>query len=295
VPIVPVNGAQVFIDDTATPADRPDAPTIVFGHGLLMSGRMFATQVERLRPRFRCVTIDWRGQGRSPAAEHGYDMDTLTRDAVAVIERLDAGAVHYVGLSMGGFVGMRLAARHPALLRSLVLLNTSAGPEDPAKVGRYRLLARVYGVVGVGPLRSQVEPILFGPTYRADPATKRQRDEWVAQVGAVKRSGMKKAIYGVTDRDRSPANSTASPPRHSWSPAPTTSPPRSRCPKPSPRRSAAPALRSSTSAVTRAPSNSLTRWANSSSRSSTSTSQITCCSEVPAGGLRRSRLPRGDR
>jgi 3-oxoadipate enol-lactonase len=200
VSIVHVNGAQVFIDDTAAPADRPDAPTIVFGHGLLMSGRMFAAQVQRLRSRYRCVTIDWRGQGRSPAAEHGYDMDTLTQDAVAVIERLDAGAVHYVGLSMGGFVGMRLAARHPAILRSLALLNTSAGPEDPAKVGRYRLLARAYGVVGVRPLRSQVEPILFGRTYLADPASKHQRDEWVAQVGDVKRSGMKKAIYGVTDR-----------------------------------------------------------------------------------------------
>jgi 3-oxoadipate enol-lactonase len=200
MPIVHVNGAQVFIDDTAAPADRPDAPVIVFGHGLLMSGRMFAAQVERLRSRYRCVTIDWRGQGRSPAAEHGYDMDTLTQDAVAVIERLDAGPVHYVGLSMGGFVGMRLAARHPAILRSLALLNTSAGPEDPAKVGRYRMLARVYGVVGVGPLRSQVEPILFGPTYLADPASKPTRDEWVAHVGAVKRSGMKKAIYGVTDR-----------------------------------------------------------------------------------------------
>jgi pimeloyl-ACP methyl ester carboxylesterase len=201
VPIVPVNGAQVFVDDTAAPAGQPDAPTIVFGHGLLMSGRMFAAQVERLRPRYRCVTVDWRGQGRSPAAENGYDMDTLTRDAVGIIEQLDAGPVHYVGLSMGGFVGMRLASRHPALLRSLVLLNTSAGPEDPTKVGRYRLLARIYGVTGVGPLRSQVEPILFGSTYLADPASKRQRDEWVAQVGAVKRSGMKKAIYGVTDRE----------------------------------------------------------------------------------------------
>jgi 3-oxoadipate enol-lactonase len=201
VPIVAVNGAQVFIDDTATPSDRPDAPTVVFGHGLLMSGRMFAAQVERLRHHYRCVTVDWRGQGRSPAAEGGYDMDTLTGDAVAVIERLDAGPVHYVGLSMGGFVGMRLAARHPALLRSLVLLNTSAGPEDPTKVGRYRLLAKIYGVTGVRPLRSQVEPILFGRTHLADPATKRQRDDWVAQVGAVNRAGMKKAIYGVTDRD----------------------------------------------------------------------------------------------
>jgi 3-oxoadipate enol-lactonase len=200
VPIVHVNGAQVFIEDTAAPPDRPDAPVILFGHGLLMSGRMFASQVDRLRDRYRCVTIDWRGQGRSPAADGGYDMDTLTADALALIEKLDVGAVHYVGLSMGGFVGMRLAARHPAAIRSLALLNTSAGPEDPTKVGRYRLLAKVYGLTGVGPLRSQVEPILFGRAFLADPASKHRRDAWAADVAAVKRAGMKKAIHGVTDR-----------------------------------------------------------------------------------------------
>jgi pimeloyl-ACP methyl ester carboxylesterase len=55
-------------------------------------------------------------------------------------------------------------------------------------------------VTGVGPLRSQVEPILFGPKFLADPASKRTRDEWAAEVAAAKRSGMKKAIHGVTDR-----------------------------------------------------------------------------------------------
>jgi pimeloyl-ACP methyl ester carboxylesterase len=82
-----------------------------------------------------------------------------------------------------------------------VLLNTSAGPEDPEKVGRYRLLAKVYGLMGIGPVRSQVEPILFGAAFLADPASKHRLDEWAAEVRAVNRSGMKKAIYGVTDRE----------------------------------------------------------------------------------------------
>ena len=49
----------------------------MFGHGLLFSGWMFHAQVEALRARYRCVTVDWRGQGESPAARSGYDMDTL--------------------------------------------------------------------------------------------------------------------------------------------------------------------------------------------------------------------------
>ena len=58
VPIVRVNGAQVFTDDTAAPADRPDAPTIVFGHGLLMSGRMFAACMP-LGPRSASNSTFW--------------------------------------------------------------------------------------------------------------------------------------------------------------------------------------------------------------------------------------------
>ena len=201
MPTVEVPGAQVYVEDTGAPSGQPDVPTIVFGHGLLFSGRMFAAQVERLRDRYRCVTVDWRGQGKSPATADGYDMDTLTEDAVAVIEQLGLGAVHYVGLSMGGFVGMRLAARHPHLVRSLVLLDTSAGPEDPDKVSSYRLLAKIYGVLGMRPVRSRVEPLMFGPTFLADPRSGPHIEAWLAELRATKRSGMKKAIYGVTDRE----------------------------------------------------------------------------------------------
>jgi len=47
------------------------------------------------------------GQGDTPASATGYDMDTLAGDAIALVGALDAGPVHWVGLSMRGFVGMR--------------------------------------------------------------------------------------------------------------------------------------------------------------------------------------------
>lgn len=201
MPLVEVNGAQLNVEDTEPPVGRPDAPAVVLTHGLLFSGRMFDAQVDRLASRYRCVTIDFRGQGRSPAAKRGYDMDTLADDTAAVIEELALGKVHFVGLSMGGFVGMRLAARRPELIRSLSLLDTSAGPEDPDKVSRYRLLAKVYGILGMGPVQSQVKPIMFGPTFLADPQGELQVEAWMRELKAVQRSGMKKAIYGVTDRE----------------------------------------------------------------------------------------------
>lgn len=200
MPTIDVNGATIAYTDTGAPPGRPDAATAVFGHGLLFSGWMFHRQIAALRERYRCVTIDWRGQGDTPAAARGYDMDTLTQDAVALIGNLDVAPVHWVGLSMGGFVGMRIGARHPDLLRSLTLLDTSADPEDPAKISQYRLLALVYRLVGAKPLLGRVRPIMFGPTFLADPANRAVLDEWAARLRACDPAGVRKAILAVCDR-----------------------------------------------------------------------------------------------
>lgn len=200
MPTITVNGATVAYTDTGAPAGAPDAPVIVFGHGLLFGGWVFREQVAALRDRFRCVAVDWRGQGDSPPSAGGYDMDTLTEDAVAVVRALGVAPVHWVGLSMGGFVGMRIAARQPELVRSLTLLDTSAEPEDPSKVGRYKLLALVQRVIGIRAVVGQVEPIMFGPAFRADPASRPVVAEWVARLGRSDRGALRKAVLGVADR-----------------------------------------------------------------------------------------------
>ncbi|GAA1989928.1 alpha/beta fold hydrolase [Nocardiopsis rhodophaea] len=200
MPTIQVSEATIAYTDTGAPPDLPDAPTVVFGHGLLFSGWLFHHQVAALRDRYRCVTVDWRGQGDSAPTRDGYDMDTLTADAVALIERLGVAPVHYVGLSMGGFIGQRIGARRGGLLRSLTLLDTSADAEDTAKVGRYRLLASVYWLVGLRPVFGQVAPLMFGPTFRASAESRAVIDEWARRLKRCPRSGIRKAVLGVADR-----------------------------------------------------------------------------------------------
>jgi 3-oxoadipate enol-lactonase len=200
MPMLQVDGAPIAYTDTGAPPGRPDAATIVFGHGLLFSGWMFRAQVDALRDEFRCVTIDWRGQGATPATAGGYDMDTLTRDAVGLIEQLALAPVHYVGLSMGGFVGLRIAARRGELLRTLTLLDTSADPEEPKAALQDKLLAAVYRLVGMRPVAGQVKPIMFGPTFRADPASKPIMDEFFAGIARCNRAGLRKAVLAVANR-----------------------------------------------------------------------------------------------
>ena len=132
MPFKQINGAKIYYEETGTGPE-----TLIFSHGLLMNGDMFQQQVEVLSERYRCICYDHRGQSRSEVTDTGYDMDSLTEDAAALIRDLDAAPCHFAGLSMGGFVGMRLAIRHPELLKSLVLIETTADPEPEQNKGPY--------------------------------------------------------------------------------------------------------------------------------------------------------------
>lgn len=195
MPTLDINGARLFVD-----AQGSGPETIVFGHGLLWSGEMFRAQVAALRERYRCITLDWRGQGRSEVTAGGYDMDSLTQDAAALIEQLQAAPCHYVGLSMGGFIGMRLAIRRPELLKSLVLMETSADPEPAENVPRYRLLGWVGRWLGFRLTANRVMPIMFGRKFIQDPARAEERRYWRERLIANNRAGTLHALNGVITR-----------------------------------------------------------------------------------------------
>jgi 3-oxoadipate enol-lactonase len=158
---------------------------------------MFEKQVAHLKNRYHILTYDHRGQGQSEVTENGYDMDTLYEDAVVLIENLKLGPVHFVGLSMGGFVGMRLAARRPDLLRSLSLLETTAQPE-PNKF-KYRLLCSIVQLLGVKIVTKPVMKIMFGDTFLNDPKRAAEKAKWTAELQKNQKS-IVKAVYGVIDR-----------------------------------------------------------------------------------------------
>lgn len=196
MPKLEVRGVEIHYEEQGSGPE-----TIVFSHGLLFSGEMFEAQVEAFSDRYRCLTFDFRGQGRSEVTEGGYDMDSLADDAAALIETLDAAPCHFVGLSMGGFVGQRLALRRPELLRSLTLLDTSAEPEPRETVGRYGRLNFVARWFGLRWVMGPVMQILFGPSWLSDPARDAEREVWRRRLLANHRIGITRAVRGVIQRE----------------------------------------------------------------------------------------------
>jgi len=195
MPRLCVNGATIHYEEHGTGPE-----TIVFAHGLLWSGRMFDRQVDALKDRYRCITFDFRGQGQSEVTATGYDMDTLAADAAALIESLRCAPCHFVGLSMGGFVGMRLAIHRPELIRSLILMETSADPEPRENVGRYRMLNFIARWLGLRLVADQVMPIMFGVKFLNDPTRAQERAIWRERMIANHRIGISRAVQGVIDR-----------------------------------------------------------------------------------------------
>ncbi len=161
---------------------------------------MFDNQVQALRDRYRCITFDFRGQGKSEITPSGYDIDTLSKDAAALIEALKCAPCHFLGLSMGGFVGLRLAIRRPDLAKSLMLLETSADPEPEENIGRYRILGFVARWLGLRIVADRVMSIMFGEKFLNDPLRTEQKEEWRERLIANDRVGITHALQGVIGR-----------------------------------------------------------------------------------------------
>jgi len=193
---LPIRGIQLSVRDIG------DGPTIAFSHGLLWSKEMFAPQMENLATEYRCVAWDHRGQGESEVPEgRSVPIEDCYEDAVALIEGLDCGPVHFIGLSMGGFVGLRIAARRPDLVRSLVLIESAADPEPAQNIPKYRRLNWVARWLGVPRfLARQILPIMLGQDILNDPDRAEERDALMARLMTHRRH-IYKAVNGVIERE----------------------------------------------------------------------------------------------
>lgn len=91
-------------------------------------------------------SMDMPGFGQSPAPSAGVRLQPIAGDIAAFLGEKDLGAVHVVGNSLGGGAALQLAADHPELVRSLLLV-------DPVGFGRSAsILLRLASIPGIGEL-----------------------------------------------------------------------------------------------------------------------------------------------
>ena len=101
-------------------------PWVVMSHSLACSLQMWAPQVSALESRYRVLRFDTRGHGASDAPAGAYTLEQLAQDLHGLLTALGVERPHFVGLSMGGMIGMTYALAHPGVFRSLVLCDTTS-------------------------------------------------------------------------------------------------------------------------------------------------------------------------
>ncbi|MEX0427021.1 alpha/beta fold hydrolase [Nocardioides sp. DS6] len=139
---VPVPGGQltVAVRDVAD----PDAPTVLLIHGITASHHAWDLVADRL-PGVRLVAPDLRGRGRSNEVTGEVGMARHADDMAAVLDALGVARATVVGHSMGGFVAVVLAHRHPERVSRLVLVDGGLPFELPPGVPVEEVIKVVLG------------------------------------------------------------------------------------------------------------------------------------------------------
>lgn len=112
-------------------------PAVIALHGITATSMGWLQVAHRL-PDVTLLAPDLRGRGRSAHLPGPYGMAAHVADVVALLDHADASRVVVVGHSMGGFVAVALAARHPERVAQLVLLDgglPTGQPGDPLPPG----------------------------------------------------------------------------------------------------------------------------------------------------------------
>lgn len=112
-------------------------PNVLAVHGLTAKCRSFDTIAQETAPPVNLSAVDLRGRGLSDHPETGYSLEQHNADLAAVIKHLGLKRLVVMGHSLGAYIALTLAARHPELVAGLILLDGGAAltPERWARVG----------------------------------------------------------------------------------------------------------------------------------------------------------------
>jgi len=143
-----------------------EGPLVTFSHSLACNLSMWDEQVQALRGRYRVLRYDTRGHGQTSAPAGAYTLDQLADDLKGLLDGLGVVATHFVGLSMGGMIGQVFALKHPAMVQSLALCDTTSRyPPGAAAVWEERI--KTVSAKGMEPMVAPTLERWFTPPFRA--------------------------------------------------------------------------------------------------------------------------------
>ncbi|HXW45221.1 MAG TPA: 3-oxoadipate enol-lactonase [Streptosporangiaceae bacterium] len=138
------------------------APVVLLGNSLGTTAAVWAGQVPDLRESFRLLSFELPGHGGAPQWPGPYTVGELGAGLLAMLDSYGIERAGYCGISLGGMLGMWLAAHAPARIAALGLVCTSA--YLPPAQGWHERAAKVRAA-GLASISAQVVARWFTPAY----------------------------------------------------------------------------------------------------------------------------------
>ncbi len=196
MPFADINGTTLYYEEHGEGDE-----TLFFGHGVLLNHHLFDEQVAFLKDQYRCIVWDFRGHGESEVATDGYDLNNQALDVVKLADHLGIDKFHYAGLSMGGFIGIRLGIHHQERLRTLILIDTTSQPKSTLDKLKFAITDMVVKQSGLKPWAKFVIESYFGKTFCNDENSRDKYQQWTHYIGEIDVDGATRANKVVTNRE----------------------------------------------------------------------------------------------
>lgn len=196
----PATGSRIAYDDTGT-----DKPPLVLIHAFPLCRQMWTWQAKALAGSHRVLTPDVFGFGDSELPAGGWTVDSFADACDAWLTGIGVtGPVIFGGLSMGGYIALAFARRHPKRVKGLILADTRADADTAeAKAGRDKTIE----FVRQNSAAAQIDAML--PKMLSEYTRTQQKDieAEVRRMGAAQTvEGLVAALAALRDRpDSMPA------------------------------------------------------------------------------------------
>lgn len=175
---------------------------LLFLHGLGSSTRDWEYQVPVFSKKYKVITVDARGHGRSDKPAGPYSVAQFAADIAEFIRMMKTGPVHIASLSMGGVIAFQLAVDYPDLIRSMCITN--AGPELllPRLKDKFMLFTRLFivRVLGMRMVGRKLAGEMF-PHKHQEEFKKKLIDRWAENDKGAYHDTIKALVgWSVADR-----------------------------------------------------------------------------------------------
>jgi len=143
-----------------------DEPIMLLLHGYCGSSSYWKEVLPHLPASGRIIVPDLRGHGASTAPKQDvYDMNDYADDVAMLIDALGESQAILIGHSLGGYVTLAVAERHPGKLRAFGLVHSTALPDgEEAKANRDKAASAIRDQ-GIDSFVDGLVPKLFAPAH----------------------------------------------------------------------------------------------------------------------------------